>query len=283
MAPAHRKLWLTASAALGVIAVLPIAGALHWRWSSLQAFTRLNAHASTQPGHFSDRCLTGLPAPVARYFSRVLRDGQPFASRVELMQDAEFFVGGGWHPLTATQHFTTSPPGFVWNAKIGLAPFVPVFVRDSYVDRTGAMRASLTGVYAIVNQHDRRELDRGALLRYLAEAVWFPTALLPDAGVSWQAVDDKTAVAWLTDGPTTVSLRFHFNAAGDVEIMEAPDRPREVNGEYIATPWIVRCTDYENVSGMRIPVQCEVAWQLPGTLLTYWRGRIADIRYDDAR
>lgn len=69
------------------------------------------------------------------------------------------------------------------------------------------MQAKVAAAITMMDQHDRVGLSRGALQRYLAEAVWFPTALLPREGLKWTAVDDSTALATLTDSGITVSLR----------------------------------------------------------------------------
>lgn len=39
------------------------------------------------------------------------------------------------------------------------------------------------------------EVAQGELMRFFAEAAWYPTALLPSQGVRWQAVDDTSARA----------------------------------------------------------------------------------------
>jgi hypothetical protein len=230
---------------------------------------------------FTARCLENVPPIVARYFQRVLREGQPLVASAELVQDAEFFVGNKWSPLQATERFTTTPPGFVWDARIQTAPLMPVYVRDSYIGGSATMHGEFMALYPIVDQAHRRELDAGALLRYFAEAVWFPTALLPGPNVKWQAVGDRgdlTALAALTDSHTTVSLTFRFNDAGDVIEMQG-NRFAESNGRYELRPWLVRCSDYEEHAGMRIPARCSVEWQMPDGPQPYWRGRVVDVRY----
>ncbi len=68
------------------------------------------------------------------------------------------------------------------------------------------------------------ELAQGELLRFLAEAVWYPTALLPSQGVRWQAVTDNSARASLQDANTSVSLLFHFAENGLIESVRAESR-----------------------------------------------------------
>lgn len=142
------------------------------------------------------------------------------------------------------------------------------------------MQAKVAAAITMMDQHGRVELSRGALQRYLAEAVWFPTALLPREGLKWTAVDDSTALATLTDSGITVSLQFRFDSRGDVVGVYAPDRPRAVHGTYQATPWAGRFRNHAVRNGVRIPLEGEVEWIMPAGPLPYWRGRMVSIEYD---
>ncbi|MEZ5317677.1 MAG: DUF6544 family protein [Vicinamibacterales bacterium] len=224
-----------------------------------------------------------LPAPVARWFQRAMPAGAPPLIGVELRQEGDFRTGAGeetWRPFTAWQRFRADVPGFIWAAEIRMAPMMPVFVRDSYVDGRGRMQASLLGLRTMVDESGKPELDAGALLRYLAEAVWFPPAWRPGRGVTWTGIDDRSARVTLTDRGTTVSGIVRFTDQGDVAEFFSPDRFREVSGAYVPTPWLVRCAAHAEFSGFRVPTECEVIWQLPEGPQPYWRGRVVDVRYD---
>ena len=71
-----------------------------------------------------------------------------------------------------------------------------------------------------------REIDQSALVRYLSEAVYFPTALLPSRTLRWEAVNDDSAKATLVHGGLCVSATFHFNARGQIVSLTTADRPR---------------------------------------------------------
>ncbi len=159
-------------------------------------------------------------------------------------------------------------------------PLMNVRVRDAYLDGKGMMHGEILSLFSVVDAHDDARLDAGALQRYLAEAVWLPTALLPSENLRWSAIDDRRALATLTAAGTTVSLEFSFSESGEVTGISAPVRYREVNGRYEPTPWAGRFWNYEERSGMMIPVEGEVEWQMPEGAEPYWRGRIVDASYD---
>jgi hypothetical protein len=264
---------------LAVLLSVPLIGQSVWQDASARRVRSLASLAVGANEIFKRASLDSLPAPAARYFSRVLTDGQPTIATARFEQAGDFRVGQTWHPFSATQRFTVEPAGFVWDARIMMSAALPVLVRDAYVDGSGSMRGEILGVYPLVNQSNRPELDSGALQRFLAEAVWFPTALLPRRNLRWDPIDDHRARVTLTDRRTTVSLEFRFNDDGDVTEIFAPDRYAEDNGRYVPKPWIVRCSEYATHAGMRIPMRCEVAWVEAAGPEPYWRGRITDARY----
>lgn len=70
------------------------------------------------------------------------------------------------------------------------------------------------------------EIDRAALSRYLSEAVFFPTALLPSNKLSWESISDDSATATMAHKGQQVSATFHFNRLGQVTHLQSKDRPR---------------------------------------------------------
>ena len=252
-----------------------VAGTAAWHRATDAAVAGLVPGAA---GTYSAASLDTLPAPAARYFRRVLRDGQPLVRSAVVTTDAEFFINDAWRPLQATQVFVTSPAGFVWDARISLAPFMPAYVRDSYAAGTGTMTASLLGVYSLVDQSAIPELNAGALQRFLGEAIWLPTALLPSASVVWTARDDLSATVTLTDRGTSVSLLYRIDPDGLMTSISG-DRYKESNGTYTLQPWQIHCAEHAERDGMTIPLWCEVAWLDGSRAEPYWRGRITSVSY----
>jgi hypothetical protein len=276
---------LVAGAALALAS-----GASVWRRSSRHLVARLFESASSQQGVGGEAALVpgDLPAPVERYFAFAMpsRTDRIHTARIRWTGEFQMRPGAGWSAFDAEQVFTAFPPGFVWDARIRMMPLVPVRVRDSYMAGQGTMLGKVGGVVTVVNQGGSPEMASSALARWLGEAVWFPTALLPratrDEGVRWEAIDDTTARATIRDGASEVSADFHFAPTGEITSMTAP-RYRDVKGASVLTPFEGRYGEYARRNGIMIPMSAEVAWLLPEGRFAYWRGYPAEVRYDGER
>ena len=189
-------------------------------------------------------------------------------------------AGERWLPFASTQRIVVRRPGFVWNARIRMAPGVSAHVYDAYVAGEGMLAAKLAGLITVMEQPQTPKLAQGELMRFLAEAAWYPSALLPSQGVVWEAMEGARASATLSDGTTSAVLVFEFDARGTIRSVHSDGRNRLVDGAQIATAWTGRFWNYERRSGMLIPLEGEVAWLLPDGPQPYWRGRIQAIEYD---
>jgi len=268
-------------------AVVLVYGSLRWEAGTRKLRAQLEAaREPVQPETVHFRELDGLPAPVQRYFRNVLKDGQPMVAGVRVRHSGSFNTGettDQWKPFASDQRVVTRRPGFDWNGRIAMMPGVPVRVHDAYIAGEGILRAALFGLFTLVNLRDTGALAEGELMRFLAEAAWYPTALLPSQGVRWEKVDDRSAHGTLTDGAVSVTLLFIFNERDLIERVRAEARGRAVGGEFNPTPWHGLFWSYEERGGMRVPLAGEVAWLLPEGAKPYWRGRIEEIAYEFAR
>lgn len=254
-----------------------------WRGRTSKLVDRLRPHDSGElQAIVSAAEIEGLPPPVRRYLQTALEAGQPTIRRARLNQQGDFLLQperNGWRPFTAEQHVTLRPPGFVWDAQIRVLPGLTVRVRDAFLDGKGLTQASLLGLIPVASA-EGTQVAAGSLHRYLAESVWFPTALLPARGPVWAPLDEKSARATLGVSGTTVSLDFRFGADGLVASVFTPARARDVDGEFVPTPWQGRFSDYTEAHGMLIPQAAEVEWLLPEGPQLYWRGLITRVSYE---
>lgn len=268
------------------MASMALVGRWVWHARSEELLTELEASAdAARPAEFQLSQLEGLPVPVREYLSQVLSAGQRAVESVRIFHSGTFNMGTGdpqWRPFSSRQDVVIAGPGFLWNAHIRMAPGMPARVHDAYVNGRAVLSARLFGLITVMQAPDSPELAQGELLRFLAEAPWYPTALLPGPNVAWASIDEDTARLTLADGSTSVSLDIRFGADGLIDSVYSDGRYRDVDGVQIRTPWEGRFWNYEERDGMLIPLDGEVAWLLPEGRRPYWRGHIDEITYEFA-
>jgi hypothetical protein len=278
-----RRIGIGLCAVLLAAAVALTFGAARWRLRTRDFdASLLAAKTAGAPRTFDPRELESLPAPVRRYLQVALRPRQPVVVSARVSTAGEFLLDAEkkrWAPFTADQLFTVTPPGFDWDARIRMLPGLNVFVRDAYRDGAGALRAEAAGLVTVANLPPSPDLARGELLRWLAEAPWFPTALLPSQGVRWEAVAEDRSRATIVDRGVTASVEFRFGPDGLPVSVFASDRPRAVGTANVPTPWEATWSAWSPRNGMRIPSAGEVAWVLPEGRLSYYRGRVTSVAY----
>lgn len=275
---------LVAAVGLGLLA-LPLLGAYRWTGRTRELRARLESgRRPAYPPTVDFNELGGLPSPVRRYFHTALTDGQQLVSAANVEHVGRFNVresGARWAPFTSTQRVVTRRPGFVWDGRIRMLPGIVVRVHDAYVEGEGILRPALLGLFPLADMHDRGgAVAQGELMRFFAESAWYPTALLPSQGVEWTPVDDRSASATLTVEGVSLTLVFRFGEDDLIQSVYAAARGRTVGRAVIPTPWEARFAEYEERSGMHVPLSGEVAWLLPEGRRPYWRGRITRLMYE---
>lgn len=263
----------------------------HRRWNGATEALRARLQAKAGPHavatYSAERELAGLPAPAARYLRQVLREGQPMVRRARIDWRGEFNLGqagnDNWKPFQATQVYVVDPPGFVWDARIAVAPALDVLVRDMFLDGQGSMLGRVAGWITVVDAARTPQLSTAALQRHLGEALWFPTALLPSQGVRWEPVDDARARATLGAGDTSATVEFRFGADGLVEeVWVAARLFDDGKGRRVLRPWRARVMGWREFEGMKLPARAVAEWMLDAGVHAYWRGAPATVRCDFA-
>lgn len=244
-----------------------------------EAIELLREGRQARPFVILDEHLLGLPEAVQRYLRWAGVVGKEAVPTVRLKQKGFLRLREGqkWLRLKAEQYFTSSPPAFVWYARVRSFPGVTMSVTDVFTRGHGRLRAKLLSFIKIADAKGP-EVDQGELLRYLAETIWFPTVWLSDY-IQWEGIDARSARTTLSQAGLTVAAVFHFNDEAQLDRVTA-DRYREENGKFALRRWSGRLEDYREVGGMRIPMKVEVSWQLDSAEFTCFRAEIAEIEYN---
>jgi Family of unknown function (DUF6544) len=269
--------------ALAAVVLAPFAGRYIFRRQVARHVTTLlsTTMASVGSQQLGARW-DSLPEPVQRYLRFAIQDAAPAIRTVRLEHGGTFRPRPGqpWLPIRGVEYFTAATPGFVWSAAVSPAPLVWIDACDRLHNRRGNMLVKLESVYTVANTRGP-EMDQGASLRWLAEAVWFPYAFAGDA-IRWEAISGETARAMLVQDGAPVAATFEFDAEGRISVIRS-DRYRDAGGgNSVLTPWLGRCADYREFGLFRVPTHVEVAWVINGAEFAYARFDVTAIEYNVA-
>jgi hypothetical protein len=233
------------------------------------------------PPIFTYDDLEGLPEPVETYFKYALRNGQEDVQFARLKQTGVFKSqeAGEWNYMEAEQYFATEDPAFVWFARMRAAPLIWIGAMDTYSGGKGNMIIKFFSALT-VRSATSKEINISEMVRYFAEAPWFPTALLPSSYVEWEELDNTRARVTLTAHGLSATGVFHFNERGQIEKFVTYDRYRESGGRYYREQWTGYYKDYKEFAGMRIPTKVEAEWNLENWDFKYISVSLKDVQYD---
>jgi hypothetical protein len=217
-----------------------------------------------------------LPEPVARYRRLAVGERLPVHTlRLEHHGTFRTSPTAKESPIHGMQFFTADPPGFLWTGHIRTMPGVWLDVRDMLVAGKGSMRVLLEDVVPVVDEAGVH-IDQGSALRLLAEMVWYPTSLFDSRSVTWSAIDEHHARATLLAGDHRVSGIFSFGDDG-MPVSMAAER---YGDDGTLHPWGGTYRDWRTVSGLRVPFEAQVTWQLASGPFTYAHWKIDSMQFD---
>lgn len=257
------------------VAVLAAAAAglrSYWNGRFEAQVKALFENADSPSGRIQLQSMESLPSPVRRYFRFALKDGDSVVGTARLVHGGRFKtkIDGEWSRIRGEEYFRCDRPGFVWRGILSGASAV-----DSYADGKGSLSIYLLSMVKIM-EGKGAAYDQGELLRWLGEAVWFPTALLPGKYISWKAAGKDRAELVLRTEALTVSYMVDFGPGGEIIRIETM-RYRDSGS---MERWFGVCGDYREVRGMMIPFRIEGGWILEGKEFRYADFTVEKIDYD---
>jgi hypothetical protein len=224
--------------------------------------------------------LKTLPPAVRKWLETSGVVGKPEIAYGHLKQTGEMRTSpdGKWMPFEAQQLVNLEYPAFIWDTEVEMAPFITLHGRDKLVNGEGEMLIKLLSLVPVVDEGPGEKMNTGAMLRYLGEICWFPSAALNEH-ITWEETGRYTARATLKIGRTEVSGEFTFNGAGDMESFEAM---RYYGGGEDARQekWYIKALEYREFSGYRVPAKSSVTWKLSEGDFTWLNLDIISIEYN---
>ncbi len=193
-------------------------------WHVVQT-NRLWRSMKPQPStkHFVPAMVEGLPAPAQRYLQHAIKPHARLATSVEVAMHGAYThstdINAPKYPFRG-KRIIRAGKGFVFKVVVpgeGLQRIQENGLAY-YANQKGYERAKylyLIPIYFRLN--NPVDINRTFLERYITDLVLLPSALLPQPGVEWQAIDDQHASVTITQDGQAMSLKLKIGLAGELQ------------------------------------------------------------------
>lgn len=224
--------------------------------------------------------LQKFPAPVKRYLLYTGIVGKPIVQTVRLKQTGKIRKDAKqpWMNFEAKQYYSVNPPGFIWIAYMKFFGLPLVRVRDYYLEGKGSILVKALSLFTIGNSTGK-EMDQGAMMRYLNEMMWFPSVFLGD-NISFEPIDENSARVTLRDVGKSVTATMYFDNEGRLTNFIAPRYRDMGNNKFDIENWSTPIREYGEFEGLKLPKAGAGVWNLKEEDLEYINLSITDLEYN---
>lgn len=264
-----------------LLVVLPsLAGWLFDRKIDKEARAFLSQDATDGMQVITPEMILELPDPVQQWLLHSGIVGKPAIRKVYLTQKARMKMKPDqtkWAEAKAWQYVDVEALSFFWKVDMKMMG-IPVKGRDRLHDGQGEMLIKLAGLIPVVDVVDNPKINSGALLRFLGEIVWYPSAAFHPA-IQWEAIDSLSAQATIRTAGMEESGVFTFNPEGDLVRFSAM---RYMGSDAAAEKreWVIETIESGEKDGIRMPVKSKATWMLEEGPWTWMELQIEEMRYN---
>jgi len=242
-----------------------------------EAISFINARSESKKGPIEEKDLEGLPEPVEKFlrYTQIIGKERIQTVRLRMKGKIRLKPKQKWMALKAEEYYSIDPPSFVWLGRIFPFPPLSVAARDRYCSGKGSMKIKLLSLFTAADEKGI-DMDEAALVRYVNEMMWFPTAYLND-NIKWEPVDSRTAKVTIADQGLEVSAVCHFNERGEMVDFVA-ERYNSESGN--KEEWHTPIHEYSEFDGLMIPCKGEALYRRDSGDFSYIRLELIDLSYN---
>ncbi len=225
---------------------------------------------------FDPSLVEDLPQPVQRWLLHSIAPGASLLTAADIEMTGHVRLGRAWRAFHARERISLRN-GFLWATRTRLAG-LPVSGFDRYTHECGEMRWRLLGRIPVMSAVDEA-VSRSAAGRHAGEVLALAPAAALDPSVTWVAVDDVRANAFLDVGQETQKVTITVGPAGQLRQLEMQRWGTPPDGDFGRYRFGAVFDEEGHFEGYRIPTQVTAGWHF-GT--ERWRaGR--SVRYHVTR
>ena len=199
----------------------------------------------------------GLPAPVERFYRQVYGGSLPLVDSAVISGRARMRIAG----ITFPARFRfTHDAGRGYRHYIEATIFgLPVMrVNETYLDG----RARLQLPFGITENEPK--VDQAANLGLWAESIWLPPVFISDPRVSWEGVDELTALLTVPFGDQAQRFVVRFDENTGLPRFFESMRFKESNSDRKSL-WLNEVREWGEVGGRTVPTSAAVTWYEDGS------------------
>lgn len=228
----------------------------------------------------TEEMLQNLPEPVRRYLTYTGVVGKPMVQKVRLRQAGRIRKDATqpWMNFEAKQYYSIHPPGFVWIAYMKFFGLPLMRVRDYYMEGRGNILVKALSLFTVAESGGEK-MDQGAMMRYLNEMMWFPSAFLGE-NISFEPLDSCSAKVTLKDRGKSVTATMYFDDEGKLTNFMAPRYRDMGSGIFELENWSTPIREYGEFEGLKLPISGAGVWNLKEGDLEYIDLTVIDLEYD---
>ena len=154
---------------------------------------------------------------------------------------------------------------------------VPFQGYDYFINGKGSMKGVLAKLFQLFDQTGE-QMDKAALVTYLAEIIFLPEALLQDF-VSFNQLDSHRVEARIEYKGLKACGIYHFNDAHEMIYFSTDERGQSSSdGSIENIPWEAQCREYKLYSdGIKRPTVFRAVWKYPDQDFIYFDGKISSV------
>ena len=154
---------------------------------------------------------------------------------------------------------------------------VPFQGYDYFANGKGGMKGVLAKLFQLFDQTGE-QMDKAALVTYLAEIIFLPEALLQNF-VSFNQLDSHRVEACIEYKGLKACGIYHFNDAHEMIYFSTDERGQSSSdGSIENIPWEAQCREYKLYSdGIKRPTIFRAVWKYPDQDFIYFDGKISSV------
>ena len=210
---------------------------------------------------FSYDQIKDLPEPVQKYLKYAIKEGQPYINYVKLKHTGKYrsSPNSKWENANGENYISLEEPHYLWKAKIGI--ITPI---ETFIDDQGKLEVYLFSLLKVI-ELSGKDADKGALLGWLGESVFFPTAFISNQYIKWEPIDTNSAKLLINYKGINAYFIVSFNEKGEPVVWET----EKVGMDNKISKWRVRCLDFKEINGMIIPTRLDISVDIKSEEFTY--------------